>query len=292
MIYSVFLGCTIPTRQMNYEQSAREVAKSLGIELLDDVYGCCGFPLEPVDEVKALAMAAANIKKASNSNRDLVALCSACGEMLYKTEKRLEEDETTLKAVNKILAQANIEYKGEKPRVIHFARMLHDDYGLEKLKAQVKNPLTNLKIASHPGCHYVRPSSLYPGFDDPEFPGTLDRLVEATGAQPLDYEGKTDCCGGSILAVREDVAKTMTGKKLLELIGKADALVVICPFCGIMYDKYQKTLEEELQKQLGIPIIYYPQLLGLALGINPSKLGFDINSVNVEGLLVKAGASK
>lgn len=290
MSYSVFLGCTIPTRQMNYEQSAREVAKTLGIELLDDVYGCCGFPLEPVDEVKALAMAAANIKITSNSGRDLVALCSACGEMLCKTEKRLEEDETAFKAVNKILTQANIEYKGEKPRIIHFARMLYEDYGLEKLKAKVKHPLTTLKIASHPGCHYVRPSALYPGFDDPEFPGTLDRLVEATGAQPLDYEDKTDCCGGSILAVREDIAKSMTGNKLLKLVGKADAMVVICPFCGIMYDKYQKTLEEELQKKMGIPIIYYPQLLGLALGIDPSKLGFDVNSVSVQELLSKVGA--
>lgn len=290
MSYSLFLGCTIPTRQMNYEQSAREAAKALGLELLDGEYGCCGFPLEPIDEVKAMAMAAANLKKLYDSRRDAVVLCSACGEMLSKAEKRLESDEATLKAVTKILAQAGIDYKGEKPRVIHFARMLNDEYGLEKLKAHIKRPLTSLKIASHPGCHYVRPSTLYPGFDDPEFPGTLDRLVEATGATPLDYEGKTDCCGGGILAVREDIAKEMTGNKLKKLSGKVDGMVVICPFCGIMYDKYQRTLEEELGRQLGVPILYYTQLLGLALGIDPSKLGFNVNSVSVQGLLAKVGA--
>jgi heterodisulfide reductase subunit B len=167
--------------------------------------------------------------------------------------------------------------------------MLHDYYGLDNIRARVVKPLKDLKIATHPGCHYVRPSTLYPGFDDPEFPGTLDRLVEATGAEALDYQGKTDCCGGGILAVREDIAKAMTVKKLTKLSGKADAMVVVCPFCGIMYDKYQKTLEEELGKKLGLPVLYYPQLLGLALGIEPARLGFDVNSVGVQAILEKAG---
>ncbi|MGD0803911.1 MAG: CoB--CoM heterodisulfide reductase iron-sulfur subunit B family protein [Candidatus Bathyarchaeia archaeon] len=289
MRYSLFLGCTIPTRQMNYEQSAREVARVLGIEFVDGGYGCCGFPVEPVDEVKALSMAAANLKIASESDDALVTLCSACGEMLSKAEKRLGEDAEATKGVCKILTQAGLAYAGEKPRVIHFARMLHDDYGLDNIRARVVKPLKGLRIATHPGCHYVRPSTLYLGFDDPEFPGTLDRLVEATGAEALDYQGKTDCCGGGILAVREDIAKAMTGKKLAKLSGKADAMVVICPFCGIMYDKYQKTLEEELGIQLGLPVLYYPQLLGLALGIDPSKLGFDVNSVGVQALLGKVG---
>ena len=289
MRYSLFLGCTIPTRQMNYEQSAREVAKVLGIEFVDGGYGCCGFPVEPVDEIKALSMAAANLKIASASGDTLVTLCSACGEMLNKAEKRLGEEAETAKGVGKVLAQASIAYAGERPRVLHFARMLHDDFGLDQIRARVIKPLKGLKIATHPGCHYVRPSTLYTGFDDPEFPGTLDRLVKATGAEALDYWGKTDCCGGGILAVREDIAKEMTRKKLARLTGKADAMVIICPFCGIMYDKYQRTLEEELGQQFGLPVLYYPQLLGLALGIEPSKLGFDINSVSVRSFLGKAG---
>ncbi len=289
MRYSLFLGCTIPTRQMNYEQSAREVARVLGIEFVDGGYGCCGFPVEPVDEVKALSMAAANLQIASASGYTLVTLCSACGEMLSKAEKRLGEDAEAAKGVVKVLAQAGVTYAGERPRVIHFARMLHDDYGLNNIRVRVVKPLKSLKIATHPGCHYVRPSTLYSGFDDPEFPGTLDRLVEATGAETLDYQGKTDCCGGGILAVREDIAKAMTGKKLAKLSEKADAMVVICPFCGIMYDKYQRNLEEELGRHFGLPVLYYPQLLGLALGIDPSKLGFDVNSVSVQALLGKVG---
>ena len=287
MKFNLFLGCTIPTRQMNYEQSAREVATNLGIELMEGGFGCCGFPVEPIDEVKSLAMAASNLILSSKSGLDTVVLCSACGEMLSKAEKRLAEDEGTLKSVNKLLLQVGLEYKGEKPRIVHFARLLHDDYTIDKLRGKVKKPLKGLKVASHPGCHYVRPSTLYPGFDDPEFPGTLDKLIEALGAEALEYNGKTDCCGGSLLAVREDVSKAMTSKKLSMLAGKVDAMVVICPFCGIMYDKYQRSLEEELETKYGLPVVYYTQLLGLALGLDPAKLGFDINSVSVQALLDK-----
>ena len=282
----MFLGCTIPARQSNYEQSARRVSESLGIELSDPEFGCCGFPVEPVDEVKALAMAAMNLKKATENDVPVVTLCSACGEMLLKAEKLLGDEEMA-KKVNAVLSKTlETTYNREKPEVLHFARMLHQVYGLDKIREKVKRPLS-LKVATHPGCHYVRPKDLFAGFDDPEYPRSLDELVEATGAESVDYVGKTDCCGGSLLAVDEKVSKAMTRKKLDRLKGKVDALVLICPFCGIMYDKYQRLLEEETQTKYGIPVLYYPQLLGLALGLDPDELGFDVNSVPVKELLEK-----
>jgi len=284
--YQLFLGCTIPARQNNYERSARKVSEALGLELLGTDFGCCGFPVEPIDEVKALSMAAVNLKKASEVGEPVVSLCSACGEMLNKAE-RLLEDEDTSKRVNAILGKSlNLSYEGEKPVILHFARMLHQEYGLDRIREKVKNPL-KIKVATHPGCHYVRPKELFGEFDDPEYPRSLDELVEATGAEAVDYVGKTDCCGGSLLAVNEGVSKAMTRKKLNTLKGKVDALVLVCPFCGIMYDKYQKTLEEEAGTQYNVPVLYYPQLLGLALGIDPGELGFDVNSVSVKQLLEK-----
>jgi heterodisulfide reductase subunit B len=291
MKYALFLGCTIPARQMNYEQSARAVAKALGIELVDLDFGCCGFPIEPVDEVKALSMAAINLKRGEKEGLDIVTLCSACGEMLAKAEEVLGKDESMAKSVNGVLSkQLGTEYGGERPRVIHFARMLYEDLGPEKIRGLVKRSLQGLSVATHPGCHYVRPSTLSGGFDDPEFPHSLDELVEATGAEAVDYAGKKDCCGGSILAVREDISKAMTRKKLETLSGKVDAMVLICPFCGIMYDRYQKLMGAEMEKEFGVPVLYYPQLLGLALGIDPEELGFDVNSVSIDRVLEKAGA--
>lgn len=291
MKYSIFLGCTIPTRQMNYEQSTRAVSEALGIEFLDADFGCCGFPIEPLDEVKALSMAALNLKKAAEMGLDVVVLCSACSEMMIKAEDLLSRDEATLRKVNKLLKdQLGTEFNGENPRVVHFARMLLDDVGVDRIRELVKQPLQGLKVAVHYGCHYVRPSKLFEEFDDAEFPSSLDKLVEATGAESVDYMGKNDCCGGGILAVNEGVAKEMTRKKLETLadIG-VDALVLICPFCGIMYDRYQKLLTEELEREFEVPVIYYPQLLGLALGMDPENLGFDINSSNVDKLLEKVG---
>lgn len=285
MEYQIFLGCTIPVRQVNYEISARKVASALDIELIDRDFGCCGFPVEGIDEVKALGMSSINILKAAEMQEPLVTLCSACGEMLSKT-KHVLSDTHTLKKVNKILNTVEQEYKGEKPKILHFARMLYEDYGVEEIKKKIVNPL-NLKIATHPGCHYVRPKELFQEFDDPEFPVSLDRLVEATGAEAVDYIGKTDCCGGGLLAVNENISKAMTAKKLNTLSNKADAIVLACPFCGIMFDKYQKTLEEELEKQYDLPVLYITQLIGLALGIDPNELGFDVNTVSVNKILEK-----
>ena len=291
MRYAVFLGCTIPTRQMNYEQSVRAISDALGIELVNANFGCCGFPIEPLDEAKALSMTAMNLNKAAETGLAVVALCSACAEMLTKAKDVLARDDATLRKVNKILSeQLGTEYKGESPRVIHFARMLYENVGTDKIKELVKRPLESLKVVVHYGCHYVRPSKLYDEFDDPEFPRSLDELVEATGAESVDYMGKKDCCGGGILAVNEGVAKEMARKKLetLAQVG-VDALVLVCPFCGIMFDRYQKLISAELERSYNIPVLYYPQLLGLALGINPDKLGFDINSVSVDRLLEKVG---
>lgn len=286
MKYQLFLGCTIPARQVNYEISARKVASALGIELVDRDFGCCGFPAEPIDEAKALGMASINLMKASEMEEPVLTLCSACGEMLSKAEIVLG-DEDTLKRVNNVLKKTvDKEYGGEAPDILHFARMLYSVYGVDEIKKKVVKPL-NLKIATHPGCHYVRPRELFSEFDDPEFPVSLDRLVEATGAEAVDYIGKTDCCGGGLLAVNESIAKAMTAKKLNTLSDKADAIVLACPFCGIMFDKYQKTLEEELEKKYGLPVLYISQLLGLALGIDPDELGFDVNTVSVTELLEK-----
>jgi heterodisulfide reductase subunit B len=287
MKYSIFLGCTIPARQPNYEMSVRKTCEALGIELSEADYGCCGFPVEAINQPKALAMSAVNLIKGAESGLSMITLCSACGEMLNNSLYLLE-DEGTRGNVNKILAKLETEYIGEHPEVLHYARMLYTEYGLEKLADKIKKPLKGIKVATHPGCHYVRPKKLFQEFDDPEFPISLDELVATTGAESVDYKGKTDCCGGGILAVAESTAKAMTAKKLNNLAEhELDALVLICPFCAIMFDKYQRTLEEELEKQYGLPVIYYSQLLGLALGIPPDELGFDVNMVKVDKLLEK-----
>lgn len=284
MRYALFLGCTVPARQMNYEQSARAVAEALDIEFVDLPFGCCGFPLEPLSRVKALAMAAYNLMIASERHLDIAALCSACAETLVKARWLLSRDEALLKRVNRELRKLGVEYVGEAPEVLHILRVLHDEVGVEDIRRRIQRPLKGLRVAVHYGCHYMRPSEAYGGFEDPERPRSLDELVEATGAESVDYPGKIDCCGGALLAMSEDVAKEMAAKKLRSLSAlNVDALILICPFCAIMYDRYQSLILEEGR----IPVLYYTQLLGLALGLEPDALGLDLNAVSVEDLLAK-----
>jgi heterodisulfide reductase subunit B len=286
--YALFLGCTTPVRALNYELSSRKVAETLGIKLVDLDFGCCGFPIEVIDETDALAFAAKNLSLAKEKNLSVIVLCNACAEMLTKTEASLSRDEELTKKVNGLLQnRLGTLYEGSVP-VKHFARFLHEDYGLEKLKKNIKRPLKGIKIAVQYGCHYMRPSEIYKDFDDPFEPRTLDELVEVTGAESVEYESKMDCCGGGIVGIDEKIAVEMTKKKILELIeADVDAMILICPYCGIMYDRQQASILEAELKTLGIPVLYYPQLLGLALGIRADELGFDYNAMNSEKLLEK-----
>jgi len=282
--YALFLGCTIPARTLDYELSARNVLTALGVETVDLDFGCCGFPIEAIDEEKALALAANNLSLAENSGFDILTLCNACTEMLSKMQLALE-DEKWLTSVNKVLKDRLGREYSRTVKVRHLARFLFEEYGLENIKKQVSRPLTGLKIAVHYGCHYMRPSRVYGEFDDPEFPKGLDLLVEATGAESIDHPNKMSCCGGGILNIDESVAVEMTKMKLVSLSSKdVDALLLICPFCGIMYSRYQRLIMKEGKE---IPVIYYPQLLGLALRLNPDELGFQRNIADASTLLGK-----
>lgn len=286
MRYALFLGCTIPVRAMDYELSARNVLKALGIKVMDLDFGCCGFPIEAVEEEKALTLAASNLALAERRGLGVLTLCNACTEMLSKAELALR-DERRLSRVNRVLRdRLGWEYHGGV-RVRHLARVLYEEYGVDRIRKAIVRPLKDLRVAVHYGCHYMRPSRVYGEFDDPEFPQSLDRLVEATGAESVDHENKMACCGAGILNFDEEVAVEMAKMKLNPISrGGVDALVVICPFCGIMYSRYQDII---LREEGEIPVIYYPQLLGLALGLKPEELGFQLNVADVEGLLEKVG---
>lgn len=286
MKYALFLGCTIPARSRNYEMSVRKVAEKLGIELVDlPDFACCGFPVKSVDWHTCLALAARNLAVAETAGLEVCALCSACASVLTECSKKLDEDIGLRQETNRRLAAVGRAYNGGV-KVKHFARMLYEDVGVDTIKSKVIKNLDGLKIASHYGCHYLKPSSIYDDFDSPEFPSSLDTLVSATGASPVDYVNEKRCCGGGVLAVDEHVALSLASKKLDDIKGSgADAINLVCPFCAVMYDDNQKKVEAMVQSSYALPVLYYPQLLGLAMGIDPGELGLNINKVKTRSLL-------
>ena len=291
MKYALFLGCTVPVRALNYEISARKVAERIGLEFIDDNrFTCCGFPVKSVDIEASLLMGARNLAIAEDLGVDICTLCSACTSSLTEVNKVLKEDEELREVINGKMG--DVRYNGTI-RVRHFARVLYEDFGICGLKDFIINPLEGFRFAPHYGCHYVKPSEIYSGFDDPEDPHTLDELIGVTGAESIAYERKMLCCGGGILGIDEEVALKMSAEKLMVIKEKkVDGMISICPFCSIMYEGNQRKIEKMITEELGIPVFYYPQVLGLALGLAPEELGFSLNRVKPKKFLekLKAGA--
>jgi len=287
--YAIFLGCTVPVRSFQYELSARRVLAKLDIELVDlPDFACCGFPVEGIHHHTSSALAARNLAIAEAEGLDVMTLCSACTGHMAKTQNHLSGDKEELEAINEKLKEFDMEYKGTV-KVRHFARVLLEDVGLEKIKETVTQSLKGIRIAPHYGCHYLKPSEVFDNFDDPIHPQSLDKLIEATGATAVNYEDKMQCCGGGILAIEEETPIKMVHKKLEHIKSAgADAMTLICPFCNIMYDEFQPTIGSQFETEYNIPSLFYSQLLGLAMGLDPKKdLAVKKNVVKVKPLLQK-----
>jgi len=287
--YTLFLGCTVPVRALNYEISARKVAEKLGLHLSDvPDFSCCGYPIKSVHRYAYLLMAARNLALAEKKGLPLCTLCSACCGSLTEANHEIQEDEKLRKQINEDLFEwVGLRYGGGI-RVTHFIRVLDQEVGRKRISEQVRADLSSLRVAPHYGCHYTKPSTIYNKIENPEDPKSLDELIKATGAQSVQYEDKLQCCGGGVLAIDEQVALAMAHGKLDHLRAQqADAMILICPFCNIMYEGNQRKIEKAFQTEYKLPILYYPQLLGLALGLEPDDLGMKMNRVKTTGLLKK-----
>lgn len=290
--FALYLGCTVPVRAQNYELSARVIAKHFGIEFVHiPEFTCCGFPIKSVDQRSSVVMAARNLALAEKQGLDMVTLCTACTGTQVEANHRLKHEPRTLAEVNKILAQEGLEYKGTV-NVRHFVRVLYEEIGIDRIREESRVDLKGLKVAGHPGCHFTKPSEAFEEFDDPENPHVYNDLINATSARSSPYSERELCCGGAILGIRMDVAYAMAGKKLQSVRESgSEAMVLICPFCNVMYEQNQKKIEKELEQEYKMPCLYYTQLLGLALGYSPDELGFKLNRVKPTQILEHIGVT-
>jgi heterodisulfide reductase subunit B len=291
--YALFLGCTTPTQVIQYELSSRWVCKQLGIELVDiEDFVCCGINQVNLSQEAGLLLAAMNLAYAEAKGLDILTVCAACTGHLAEAVERLKNQETRERVNNK-LKTIGLDYKG-KAKVKHISRVLYEDVGMDRIKGKIKRDLSNLRVAPHYGCHYLKPESAFEGFDDPDNPKTLHQLISATGAFPVQYETLNLCCGGKSFPISKEVAFSLVQKKLDNLMNKEiDCMVVQCQTCYLMYSDQQKVINEQLKKRYNIPVLLYPQLLGMALGGDPKNdLGFDSNAISLNNLLEKVGIDK
>ena len=281
MRYAFFPGCTALARLWGYEISTRRVAERLGVELVDmPGSSCCGTTyLETLDHMTGLAVAARNICIAEDMGLDIVTICNGCAEVLMKANKELKDDPELRARVNGVLAKVGKEFRGTV-EVKHLVRVLKEDIGLEKIESEVVRPLRGLRVGAHYGCHMLKPSNVML-YDDPEVPTTLDELVNAAGAESVPYPNKLECCTGPIMGIREDVTWSVGLEKVETVKRYADIMVTACPFCYLTYERCQLIQETSPD----VPVVHYPQLLGLALGLDYGELGLELNRIDASCLL-------
>ncbi len=290
MEFALFLGCTIPARLSQYEFSSRAVVEKLGVRLVDiEEFNCCGYPLRNIEFKAFLLLSARNLALAEKKKQDVMTLCKCCYGSLKKADYLMKENPSLKKDVNAILEKEGLKYEGGI-EVKHLLSILHKDIGIEAIKGKMTTTFKGLKIATHYGCHALRPSQVV-GFDHPVTPSIFDELVEATGAESVEWAMKLECCGAPLWGINDKLSMDLTSKKLTD--GKksgADYVCAACPYCHIQFDKVQKMILSQRNLNHPLPSILYTQLLGLCMGIDKKALGLEKNEIpisRIEELLKK-----
>ena len=287
--YSLFLGCMIPLRLPNLEASARRVLETFDIRLLEmKGASCCPDPvgIQSLDYSTWLALGARNLVIAEDMNTDIVALCNGCFETLKTVNETLKRDPKLRNHVNEILAKIGRTFKG-KIEVKHLAEVLYKEIGPDRIRENIVTSLKGLNVATHYGCHVLRPSSIL-CVDDPEDPKFLDEMVEATGARSVPYLKKLACCGATIRGIDKDGSLDFTNEKIKQALrSSADCLVVLCPTCFLQFDTGQIELRSSKKADSNLPVLYLPELLGVALGMNSEELGLSLHKIKTKNMLDK-----
>ena len=284
----VYWGCMIPTVEYAYELSLRATLPRLGVNLLDlEGFSCCGSPIQSVNRLTADYLALRNIALAERTGTKLLLVpCNGCYLGLVEPPHRWGSEEELRREMEEPLGREGLILKGEIT-IVHTINFLHDIIGLEAVRDAVKRPLTGLRLVSHSGCHVLRPSKIL-DVDDPERPKKLDELIKALGAEALDYPESLDCCGAGLLLSHPESAISLSATKLKAIQGLGvDGLVDSCPSCHMMFDAKQEAGARSIGHKISLPVIYYTQLLGLAMGLDEGALGLHLNQSPVERLIGK-----
>jgi len=292
MKYALFKGCFLPVRLPHIEKISVQVLGDLGVDLVDlQGFSCCPEPVGFLsnDSLTGMAVAARNISLAEEEKLDILTLCNGCTYTLKQVNEALKGNGELREKVNDVLSAADREFRGTV-EVRHFASIISEEIGGEKISRLVENQLTGLGVASHTGCHIVSPREVM-AFDDPLDPVVLDGLVRALGASPSDFELKTLCCGWTLTNYgdKEGADKVLGAKLGAMNDARADCIATICPQCFYQFDTGQMLTVRRLGLDFKIPVFFYPQLLGLAMGYTLDEIGYPRHRVKTPDLEAKIG---
>lgn len=283
MKFALFRGCKIPPFLPQYEISTRRVCSSLGVDLVDLEFNCCGYPVRHLDFYSFLFSTARNLALAEKANLNVVTPCKCCYGSLKRAQHILARHEDLQHRVKEDLAEEGLEYRGGL-RISHLLQVLYHDVGLEAIRSSVSRPLRGPRIAVHYGCRALRPSNVT-AFDNPYHPRKFDQLVEATGAVSVRWQRRLQCCGNPLWEKNSRLSKLLMGKKLDDAQGAgAEFICVACTYCQLQFDVVQRILLDEQKQRQPLPSILYPQLLGLSMGFSAEELGMGAHILDARGI--------
>lgn len=294
--YAYFPGCVAQGACRELYQSTQALTQTLGIELIElKKASCCGSGTFKEDsQFLEDTVNARNIALAESLNLPLLTHCSTCQGVIGHVDERLKERQTSDPAyvdrINGLLRQEGCSpYKGSTD-VKHLLWAIVGDYGLDALAAKVTRKLEGLKCAAFYGCYLLRAQDHLP-YDDPYNPQSMENVFRAIGATPVLYRGRTQCCGWPLSSYATDQSFKMAGMHIQEAIAQgADCIVTPCPLCHLNLDSRQPEVEKVIGQTLGLPVLHLPQLISLALGVDPKALGLDRHIVSTRSVLEKLGA--
>ncbi len=293
--YAYFPGCVAQGACRELYQSTAALTQALGIELIElKKASCCGSgTFKEESQLLEDTVNARNIALAEELNLPLLTHCSTCQGVIGNVDERLKEAQETnpayLEQINGLLQKESCSpYRGSS-EVKHLLWALVGDYGLEALQERVTRKLSNLKCAAFYGCYILRAQKSIP-FDDPYQPESMENVFRAVGATPVYYRGRTQCCGWPLSSYATNQAFKMAGMHIQDAIAAgADCMVTPCPLCHLNLDSRQPEVEKVIERKLGLPVLHLPQLVALALGIEPKQLGLEKHIVSTRPVLEKLG---
>ena len=281
--YSYYPGCSLHASAKEYDESTRGLFRALRIGLSEvPDWLCCGAtPAHNVDELLSLSLCAKNLELSQGVEGDLAVACAACFSRLKTTQHRLAADDEKRRQVEYAIA-------GSLPldkKVKHLLEILAKDFGLARLSAAVEKPLAGLKVACYYGCLLTRPPEV-PELDDSEAPTIMERVIAAAGAETVEWSHRMECCGANFTLSRPGVVLKLSGDILASArAAGADCIMVACPLCHGNLDIRQQEIEAASGERFAMPVFYMTQLLALAAGVAPKRLGFESMMVSPLPLL-------
>jgi heterodisulfide reductase subunit B len=279
MKFALFSGCKSAFYLPQYRTSSKLVLSSLGVELKELEFNCCGYPMRAKNLDAFLILAAKNLALAEQQDLPILTLCQCCFGSLKHADHYLKNNPQKKEMIVSLLKEEGLDFKGTT-KIEHILTVFANQIGYASIEKQITKKFTGLKIAPHYGCHALRPSNITQ-FDNPHAPTIFEQVIQLTGATPVDWSKRLECCGNPLWEKNNELSLGILEQKI-DSAKEADAHMICsaCNYCQLQFDEIQKNALAKTSADQ-FPSIFISQLLGLSMGFSENDLNINANHIDL-----------